>query len=54
MTTPATTLGLTTPPTVLFVGLGAMGMPMASALARAGHPLLLRDADGARAAALAD
>lgn len=57
MTTPGSTPSSTpssTPPTVLFVGLGAMGTPMASALARAGHPLLLRDADDARAAALAD
>ena len=38
---------------VLFVGLGAMGTPMATALARAGHDLLLRDVDDARAAALA-
>ena len=38
---------------VLFVGLGAMGTPMASALARAGHDLLLRDVDDARAQALA-
>ncbi len=44
---------MTTPATVLFIGLGAMGTPMATALARAGHPLLLRDADEARAAALA-
>lgn len=45
---------MTTPATVLFVGLGAMGTPMATALAAAGHPLLLRDADDARAAALAN
>jgi 3-hydroxyisobutyrate dehydrogenase len=38
---------------VLFVGLGAMGTPMATALARAGHRLLLRDVDEARAQALA-
>jgi 3-hydroxyisobutyrate dehydrogenase len=38
---------------VLFVGLGAMGTPMASALAHAGHRLLLRDVDEARAQALA-
>ncbi len=44
---------MTTSATVLFIGLGAMGTPMATALARAGHPLLLRDADDARAAALA-
>jgi 3-hydroxyisobutyrate dehydrogenase len=44
---------MTTPGTVLFIGLGAMGTPMATALAGAGHPLLLRDADEARAAALA-
>jgi 3-hydroxyisobutyrate dehydrogenase len=48
MTWPATEPG-----PVLFVGLGAMGTPMSSALARAGHALLLRDADDARAAALA-
>jgi 3-hydroxyisobutyrate dehydrogenase len=38
---------------VLFLGLGAMGTPMAAALARGGHDLLLRDVDEARAAALA-
>lgn len=39
---------------VLFVGLGAMGTPMATALARTGRRLLLCDADDARARALAD
>ncbi|MEX2291109.1 MAG: NAD(P)-dependent oxidoreductase [Mycobacteriales bacterium] len=39
---------------VLFVGLGAMGTPMATALARSGRELLLRDVDEARARALAD
>lgn len=46
---------MTAPPAgpVLFVGLGAMGTPMASSLARAGHELLLRDVDDTRARALA-
>jgi 3-hydroxyisobutyrate dehydrogenase len=39
---------------VLFVGLGAMGAPMATALAGAGYELLLRDVDHARAQLLAD
>lgn len=39
---------------VLFVGLGAMGTPMATSLARSGHPLLLCDVDDARAGALAE
>lgn len=39
---------------VLFVGLGAMGTPMAGSLARAGHALLLCDVDDTRARALAD
>ena len=34
---------------VLFVGLGAMGTPMATALAQGGHDLLLHDVDDARA-----
>lgn len=38
---------------IVFVGLGAMGAPMASRLARAGHRLRLCDADDARAVALA-
>lgn len=39
---------------VLFVGLGAMGAPMATALAGAGHRLRLRDVDATRTAALAE
>jgi 3-hydroxyisobutyrate dehydrogenase len=38
---------------VLFVGLGAMGTPMSTRLAGAGHQLLLCDADADRALALA-
>lgn len=38
---------------ILFVGLGAMGAPMASRLARAGHRVRLCDADDGRAGALA-
>lgn len=38
---------------VLFVGLGAMGTPMASRLAEAGYDVLLHDADGDRARSLA-
>jgi 3-hydroxyisobutyrate dehydrogenase len=38
---------------VLFVGLGAMGTPMATALADAGYELLLRDVDHSRAQQLA-
>lgn len=38
---------------VLFLGLGAMGTPMASRVAAAGHELLLRDVDAGRAGALA-
>lgn len=38
---------------VLFIGLGAMGTPMATALSEAGYPLLLRDVDEARAGELA-
>lgn len=36
-----------------FVGIGAMGTPMAGNLARAGYPLLVFDLDAARTAALA-
>ncbi len=36
-----------------FIGLGVMGTPMASHLARAGHPLQLLDADAERAKVLA-
>ncbi len=42
-----------TPCTVGFIGLGVMGTPMASHLARAGHALHLLDADPERANALA-
>jgi len=38
---------------VLFLGLGAMGRPMATRLAAAGHDLLLSDVDESRAHALA-
>lgn len=38
---------------VLFLGLGAMGAPMAGLLVRAGHALALHDADPARTASLA-
>lgn len=41
-------------PVVGFIGLGAMGGPMARRLLGAGYPLLLCDADPARAAALAE
>lgn len=41
-------------PEVLFVGLGAMGAPMATALAGAGYRLRLRDVDQARTTALAE
>ncbi|KGT92306.1 2-hydroxy-3-oxopropionate reductase [Erwinia typographi] len=37
-----------------FIGLGMMGTPMATCLARAGYTLLLHDADQARTAALSD
>lgn len=37
---------------ILFLGLGAMGAPMATLLARAGHALALYDLDPARAASL--
>ena len=36
-----------------FVGIGAMGMPMAGNLARAGYPLVVFDLNAARTAALA-
>jgi 3-hydroxyisobutyrate dehydrogenase len=39
---------------ILFVGLGAMGAPMATRLARAGHRVRLCDADDDRAGALAN
>lgn len=41
-------------PATLFIGIGAMGEPMAGCLAGAGYDLLLSDADGQRAAALAE
>jgi 3-hydroxyisobutyrate dehydrogenase-like beta-hydroxyacid dehydrogenase len=37
-----------------FVGLGAIGAPLAGALADAGHALVVHDVDGSRAAPLAD
>lgn len=46
--------GPTGPDPVLFLGLGAMGTPMATLLAGAGHDLLLRDVDEERARDLAD
>lgn len=39
--------------TIGFLGLGAMGAPMAARLAAAGHPLVVFDADPARTAAVA-
>ncbi len=36
-------------PAVGFIGIGSMGWPMASLLAKAGYPLLVSDADPARA-----
>lgn len=45
---------MTTPNTVIgFVGIGAMGTPMATNLARAGYPLLVYDLDAARTEKLA-
>lgn len=38
---------------ILFVGLGMMGFPMATLLARAGYPLTVMDLDAARAAGFA-
>jgi 3-hydroxyisobutyrate dehydrogenase len=43
-----------TPLNIGFIGLGVMGAPMATHLARAGHALALLDADGQRARDLAD
>jgi 3-hydroxyisobutyrate dehydrogenase len=40
-------------PTIAFIGIGAMGTPMAGNLARAGYPLLVFDLDSARAMSLA-
>jgi 3-hydroxyisobutyrate dehydrogenase len=43
-----------TPMNIGFIGLGVMGAPMATHLARAGHALALLDADAQRACDLAD
>lgn len=44
---------MTQPPTVGFIGLGAMGRPMAARIAAAGYPLHVLDADTQRAGAVA-
>ena len=48
----AEAIGLTTP--VGFIGLGAMGLPMATALVRAGHSVLACDIDMARLSMIVD
>lgn len=45
---------MTAKPRIGFIGLGAMGEPMALRLASAGFPLSVNDADGARAAYVAE
>jgi 3-hydroxyisobutyrate dehydrogenase len=41
-------------PVVGFVGVGAMGGPMAARIAAAGHRVVAHDTDAARSAALAE